>query len=396
MELHIEKLKAIRKRKKITAEELAKTIGITRVTFGAWETGRRTPSEHKIRMLAKTLNVPVNEISDLPTDKAISNINLAPLGLSIISLLSADKEKNLSRQATMVSGITGMIKELSDARLVIGTMLSSLPSIFYIKGSDLKYITASEEFFKNLSLNKNCEIAGKTDYDFFPQNEAKINSEMDKEVLATGKSILDIEGYIPGNRKSKWGIISKIPILDNESKIEGVLGCFVDITERKKTEEELHENQIKLQMQNEKLNIHQIELEMQNKELRQAHIELEALRNRYFDLYDLAPVGFFTLDETGMILGTNLSASSMFGVDRDKLLKQPFTCFIHSEDKDIFYFKCKELLETNTRQAWGMRMIRPDGSSFQAHLKTTQFKNGECMIALSDITDSKKTEQAAI
>ncbi len=52
--------------------------------------------------------------------------------------------------------------------------------------------------------------------------------------------------------------------------------------------------------------MHQIELEMQNDELRRAQQELEASRVKYFDLYDLAPVGYFTVSEQGLILEANL------------------------------------------------------------------------------------------
>jgi hypothetical protein len=62
------------------------------------------------------------------------------------------------------------------------------------------------------------------------------------------------------------------------------------------------------------LQVHQIELEMQNDELRRTQSELEASRSRYFDLYDLAPVGCFTLSENGLILEANITGANLLGV----------------------------------------------------------------------------------
>jgi len=75
------------------------------------------------------------------------------------------------------------------------------------------------------------------------------------------------------------------------------------------------------------LRVHQIELEMQNEELRRTQADLEASRARYFDLYDLAPVGYFTISERGLILEANLTAATLLGVARGALIKQPLTRF---------------------------------------------------------------------
>src|SRR5664279_3368242 len=82
------------------------------------------------------------------------------------------------------------------------------------------------------------------------------------------------------------------------------------------------------------LQVHQIELEMQNEELRRAQGELEASRARYFDLFDLAPVGYFTLSEQGLILEANLTGAGLLGVGRRALVKQSLTRFILLEDQD--------------------------------------------------------------
>lgn len=76
------------------------------------------------------------------------------------------------------------------------------------------------------------------------------------------------------------------------------------------------------------LQVHQIELEMQNAELRQARDELEMVLGKYTDLYDFAPVGYFTLDRNGAIRAVNLSGASLLGVERAKLLGQRFGQFV--------------------------------------------------------------------
>ncbi|MFH0729908.1 MAG: PAS domain S-box protein [Pseudomonadota bacterium] len=138
------------------------------------------------------------------------------------------------------------------------------------------------------------------------------------------------------------------------------------------------------------LRVHQIELEMQNEELLRAQVELEETRARYFDLYDLAPVGYITVSETGLILETNLTAATLLGVVRSALVKQPITRFILPDDQDIYYRHRRQLFETGQPQVFELRMVKPDGRAFWARLESTaaQDEGGApaCRVVISDIT----------
>ncbi|NPU86579.1 MAG: response regulator [Syntrophaceae bacterium] len=145
------------------------------------------------------------------------------------------------------------------------------------------------------------------------------------------------------------------------------------------------------------LQVHQIELEMQNEELLRAQAELDASRARYFDLYDLAPVGYCTLSEKGMVLEANLTAATMLGVTRSALVEQPLTHVILPEDRDIYYRHLKLLFESSEPQECVLRLVKPGGVIFWVRLESisVQAEDGApvCRVVLSNITDSKRAEQ---
>ena len=98
------------------------------------------------------------------------------------------------------------------------------------------------------------------------------------------------------------------------------------------------------------LEVHQIELEMQNEELRRVQEELEESRAKYFDLYDLAPVGYLLLGAHELILEANLAAARLLGVEKGQLVNKAVTRFIAREDQDIYYVHRQKLLR-NARAA---------------------------------------------
>ncbi|MDQ5987113.1 MAG: hypothetical protein CSYNP_02850 [Syntrophus sp. SKADARSKE-3] len=145
------------------------------------------------------------------------------------------------------------------------------------------------------------------------------------------------------------------------------------------------------------LHVHQIELEMQNEELCRAQVELEEIRARYFDLYDLAPVGYIIVNEDGLIVEANLTAATLFGVARSALTKVPLSRFIFKEDQDIYYQRFKNIVKSSESQTFELRMERTDGTLFWAAFEATAMKDSDsilfCRVVLSDISERKRLEE---
>ena len=146
------------------------------------------------------------------------------------------------------------------------------------------------------------------------------------------------------------------------------------------------------------LGVHQIELEMQNEELHRAQIELNDLLNKYFDLYELAPIGYFTLDRKGIILEANLTGANLLGKQMRYLLNRGLSRFIARDYQDAFYFHLKGILNTKIRQRCELELVREDGTRFHARLESvsveeTEGDSRQLRTAIIDISDRKQAEE---
>jgi len=146
------------------------------------------------------------------------------------------------------------------------------------------------------------------------------------------------------------------------------------------------------------LQVHQIELEMQNDELRRVQLELEASRERYFDLYDLAPVGYLTVGASGLILEANLSAATLLGVSRNELVKRPISRFIVKTQQDSYYQCHRQLLATDQAQTCELQLLRKEGTELWVKLTISIAQasvDGPVLgVILSDISERKFLDQA--
>ena len=146
------------------------------------------------------------------------------------------------------------------------------------------------------------------------------------------------------------------------------------------------------------LQVHQVELEMQNEELQRRQLQLELANRRYFELYDLAPVGYCTLNQGGVILQTNLTASTMLGIERSALARQTFVRYVFSEDRDAYFLMCRALHKGESVLPVELRLMRQDGTLFWAQLLANVSQNGDdalvLRITITDISAHQKVEAA--
>ena len=147
------------------------------------------------------------------------------------------------------------------------------------------------------------------------------------------------------------------------------------------------------------LRVSQVELEMQNEELRRMQELLLESRGRYFDLYDLAPIGYLTLDDKNAILEANLAIATMLGTTRQVLRVRPFTRYIHRADQDHFYLHRKRLFETGETQQLELRLKRADDSICWVRLDATLAFDEESnqprfLLTAADIDEAKRQAEA--
>ncbi len=147
------------------------------------------------------------------------------------------------------------------------------------------------------------------------------------------------------------------------------------------------------------LQVHQIELELQNQELQQAHLETELARRKYFDLFDLAPVGYATFGQKGEILDINLTGARLLEEERARLVNRRFQLFLTPGHIPLFNAFMGKVFSTGTRQICEVSINRNGDRSAVVRLEGILAEPNEetgsrCQAVLLNITDQKQAEQA--
>jgi PAS domain S-box-containing protein len=146
------------------------------------------------------------------------------------------------------------------------------------------------------------------------------------------------------------------------------------------------------------LEVHQIELEMQSEELRRAQEKLELSRDKYSELYDFAPVGYFTFDARGLIQEINLAGAQLLGIERGLLTNIPISRFIaDAKGKKAFSSHLKNVLQKKGIQGCEIKLTQKNGQAIYAQVQSTALETNESqgrdiLSSIVDVTVAKELE----
>ncbi|MCE9613447.1 MAG: PAS domain S-box protein [Lentisphaerae bacterium] len=147
------------------------------------------------------------------------------------------------------------------------------------------------------------------------------------------------------------------------------------------------------------LQVHQIELEMQNTELQEARDKMEVIVDKYTDLYDFAPTGYFSLDEQGVILDVNLTGAALLGAERTHLVNRRMQLFIAPPDRPAFQAFLSAVFTRRGKLVTEATLQQAPGTTFRAAFHAMRAIAPDrpqpwCRLAVADITELRRAQES--
>ena len=129
---------------------------------------------------------------------------------------------------------------LERERNLLSTVINAIPTFVYFKDTESRFITANNATAEVMGAKTPQDLIGKTDRDYYPPEMAEKFFSDEREIIRTGKPLLNIEEQIRASSgETKWLLTSKVPTYDKSGRITGIVGVGRDITERRQAEEAL-------------------------------------------------------------------------------------------------------------------------------------------------------------
>ena len=247
---------------------------------------------------------------------------------------------------------------------IIERIINAIPVRVFWKDRDLVYLGCNAIFAHDAGFADSKDIIGKDDYQMGWRDQAELYRGDDRQVIESGRSKLLIEE--PQTTPEGNTIVlltSKIPLRSSEGEIIGVLGTYMDITERKRAEEALRESELRLRT-----------------------------------IFDTSSAGIIIVDTEGRIAQANQRMAELFACPLESMIGTPYPAFVHPDERQEGTDIMQAMMENRVDTVYTERhYLRRDGSDFWGYLSGRRMvgSNGEftgLLGIISDITDRKRAE----
>ena len=264
-----------------------------------------------------------------------------------------------------ITGQKAMQQELAAQRDLFDSVLSNVPAAIFWKDRNSVYLGANERFIQDTGLGGSQEIIGKTDYDLaWTREQADFYRACDRMVMETGEAMLDIEeSQRRANGEKVELLTNKVPLRDEQGRVIGLLGTYMDITRRKQAETTLRKSEAWLQT-----------------------------------LFDSAAEFIFVINPRGTIISANHYVYNHSGYDAGVVIGKNIKDFLSEESQIICDCNFPGLRERGYNRA-DIEFVCKDGRVLQMECSATAVpdehgKFTNFLIIQRDVTERKQAENA--
>jgi PAS domain S-box-containing protein len=148
--------------------------------------------------------------------------------------------------ALLVKRVREHSAELTRQQYILDTFMETIPDRIYFKDLESRITRANRAHAIKLGLSDPAEEIGRSDFDFFPEEQARVKYEQEQEIIRTGQPLLNLEEV---GGLGSWSLTTKMPLRDENGEIIGTFGISRDITAVKEAQEALEKAYAEVEQQ---------------------------------------------------------------------------------------------------------------------------------------------------
>ena len=275
-------------------------------------------------------------------------------------------------------------RQLLEQQTLLSSVLAHIPHSVFWKDRNNTFQGCNQQYAREMGLDSPEDVIGRTDFELgVPDAHAEAYRRDDNQVMETGIPKLGFEEPIqPRGGERFWALTSKVPLRDADGRVQGLVGIYANISERRRQETALQEAKRVIER-------HAAHLEEQVREVHE----------RTRQLLEKSGEAVFVLDAAGSVLEVNPVAERLLGVSQARLMGTSFEALAPEDERESLRQALEALRARGTvcleeqglRSASGGRVVLGIAASLQVTGEARRL-----LVVGTDLTEKRRLEQQSI